>query len=187
MQSRNPGVLEKMIADGLRPDNAENCGNFEMRIARDGTWYHQGAPIRRMALVKLFATVLRRDDSGDFWLVTPVERGRIDVDDAPFTAVEMQIEGKGRNQVLNFRTNLDHMVRAGEDHPVRVAIDSDTGEPTPYILVRDNLEALITRPVFYDLVALAEERDGDDGPEMVVWSNGVAFVLGSAEDDTVEG
>ena len=187
MQSRNPGVLEKMIADGLRPDDAQNCGNFEMRIARDGTWYHQGSPIRRMGLVKLFATVLRRDDSGDFWLVTPVERGRIEVEDAPFTAVEMQVEGRGRDQVLTFRTNLDQMVRADAVHPIRVAIDPDSGEPNPYILVRDNLEALITRAVFYDLAELAEEQEGADGPELVVWSDGVAFVLGPSDDGESEG
>lgn len=183
MQCRNPGVLEKMIADGFRPDDTQNYGNFEIRIARDGTWYHQGSPINRMGLVKLFSTVLRRDELGDFWLVTPVERGRIDVEDAPFTAVELQVEGQGHDQLLTFRTNIDQLVTAGAEHPIRVAQDPETGEPTPYLLVRDNLEALITRSVFYELAELAEERDGADGPEMVAWSGGVPFVLGPADDD----
>lgn len=187
MQSRNPGVLEKMISGGFRPDNAQECGNFEMRIARDGTWYHQGRPIRRMALVKLFATVLRRDDSGGYWLVTPVEQGRIEVEDVPFTAVELQTEGSGRDRMLTFRTNLDQMVTVDAAHPIRVAEDATTGEPAPYVLVRDNLEALIVRSVFYELADLAEERAGDEGPEMVVWSGGIPFVLGPAEDGNKEG
>ncbi len=187
MQSRNPGVLEKMIAGGFRPDDAQNCGNFEMRIARDGTWYHQGRPIRRMALVKLFSTVLRRDESGGYWLVTPVEQGRIEVEDAPFTAVELQVDGSGRDQTLTFRTNLDQMVTVDAAHPIRVAEDAETGEPTPYVLVRDNLEALIVRSVFYELADLAEEQAGDNGAEMVVWSGGIPFVLGPADDETEEG
>lgn len=187
MQSRNPGVLEKMIAGGFRPDDAQECGNFEMRIARDGTWYHQDRPIRRMALVKLFSTVLRRDDAGGYWLATPVEQGRIEVEDAPFTAVELQADGSGRDMTLTFRTNLDQMVTVDAAHPIRVAEDAVTGEPTPYVLVRDNLEALIVRSVFYELAELAEEQAGDDGPEMVVWSGGVPFVLGPADDGNEEG
>lgn len=160
----------------------EDCGDFEMRIARDGTWYYRGSPIGRKPLVKLFSTVLRRDEAGDFWLVTPVERGRIVVDDAPFVAVAMAAAGSGPGRTLTFTTNLDENVTAGPDHPIRVAIDPDTGEPSPYVLVRAGLEALIARPVFYDLVELAEERETTAGErELGVWSGGTFFTLGRTE------
>jgi hypothetical protein len=153
---------------------------YDIRIARDGTWYYHGSPIGRIELVKLFATVLRRDDAGDFWLVTPAERGRITVEDAPFVAVEVEAEGAGPDQRLRFRTNLDHQVTAGPDHPIRVKTDAETGEPRPYILVRDGLEALIARPVFYELVERAEERFGDGGESRLgIWSTGIFFDLGS--------
>lgn len=165
-----------------RPGGPEiDCGDFDMRIGRDGTWYYRGSPIGRKPLVKLFSTVLRRDEAGGYWLVTPVERGRIAVDDAPFVAVAMAAEGAGRSQRLTFTTNLDHSVTAGPDHPIRVAVDPETGEPSPYILVRDGLEALIARPVFYDLVELGEERDGDGMRELGVWSGGTFFTLGRIE------
>lgn len=156
--------------------------DFEMRIARDGTWYHQGDPIKRIALVKLFATVLKRDEEGLFWLETPVEKGRIEVEDAPFVAVELQEEGEGRQQVLRFRTNLDEWVEAGPDHPIRVEQDRETGEPSPYIGVKagpaGGLEALIARPVFYRLVELAESRE-EEGEEILgLWSHGQFFTLG---------
>ena len=152
---------------------------FDIRIARDGTWFHEGDPIRRIELVKLFATVLRRDDAGDFWLVTPVERGRIVVEDTPFVAVEMSVSGDGDQQVLSFRTNLDEWVEAGPDHPIRVAHNPENGEPTPYIDVRNGLEARILRPVYYEMVDRAVERAHDDGnAEVGVWSKQVFFALG---------
>ena len=159
----------------------ETCGDFDMRIARDGTWYYRGSPIGRKPLVRLFSTVLRRDEAGGYWLVTPVERGRILVDDAPFVAVAMEVAGEGAGRQLTFTTNLDHIVAAGPDHPIRVAIDPDTGEPSPYVLVRDGLEALIARPVFYDLVELAEERGTAGTRELGVWSGGRFFTLGRME------
>lgn len=159
----------------------ETCGDFDMRIARDGTWYYRGSPIGRKPLVRLFSTVLRRDEAGGYWLVTPVERGRILVDDAPFVAVAMEVAGEGAGRQLTFTTNLDHVVAAGSDHPIRVAIDPDTGEPSPYVLVRDGLEALIARPVFYDLVELAEERGTAGTGELGVWSGGRFFTLGRME------
>ncbi|HEV7369685.1 DUF1285 domain-containing protein [Arenibaculum sp.] len=153
---------------------------YDIRIARDGTWYYHGSPIGRIELVKLFSTVLRRDEAGDYWLITPAERGRIVVDDAPFVAVEVEAEGSGPDRRLTFRTNLDHRVTAGPDHPIRVETDADTGEPRPYILVRDRLEALIVRPVFYELVERAEERRGDGGQSRLgIWSMGIFFDLGS--------
>lgn len=157
-------------------------GDIEMRIGRDGTWYYQGTPIRRIGLVKLFASVLRREESGDFWLITPVEQARISVEDAPFTAVELRRQGKGRAQVLCFRTNLDDWVEAGPEHPIRVEQNPESEEPRPYILVRDRLEALILRPVFYELVEAGEARR-EDGEELFgVWSKETFFPLGRTTD-----
>jgi hypothetical protein len=166
-------------AQGAGPD--PSCGDFDMRIARDGTWYHEGAPIGRLPLVKLFSTVLHKDENGEFWLITPVEKGRIVVDDAPFTAVELTVEGAGPAQILSFRTNIDDIVTAGPDHPIRVAEDPVTGEPSPYILIRDRLEALILRPVFYHLVELGEEREVDGGRVLGVSSGGSFFPLGALD------
>lgn len=146
---------------------------YDIRIGVDGTWYYHGSPIGRMALVKLFATVLKRDEAGDYWLITPAERGRITVDDAPFTAVELRAAGQGRDQILSFRTNLDDWVPLGPDRPLRVRHAPETGEPRPYILVRDRLEALIVRSVYYELVDRAVEEDGTVG----VWSAGGFFPL----------
>ncbi len=151
---------------------------YDIRIARDGTWYYQGGPIGRIGLVKLFSTVLRRDDAGDYWLITPAERGRITVEDAPFIAVGLDVAGQGPEQVLTFRTNLDHMVEAGPDHPIRVETDPVTEEPSPYILVRDKLEARINRAVFYELVERGEFRDRDGHTEVGIWSKGTFFPLG---------
>ncbi|NYZ11840.1 DUF1285 domain-containing protein [Azospirillum sp. RWY-5-1] len=151
---------------------------YDIRIARDGTWFHEGGPIRRIELVKLFASVLRRDDAGDFWLVTPAERGRILVEDAPFQAVEMTARGEGRDQILAFRTNVDDWVEAGPDHPIRVDVHPATGEPSPYIEIRQGLEARIARSVFYDLVDRAVPNSPDREAEIGVWSRRVFFVLG---------
>jgi hypothetical protein len=173
--------------DGLPGDDRPD-EQYDMRIARDGTWFYHGSPIGRIALVKLFATVLRRDDAGDFWLITPAERGRITVEDVPFVAVEVQAEGTGEAQTLSFRTNLDEWVTAGPDHPIRVdqgTVDQGaTGgaelsdAPAPYILIRDRLEARIGRAVFYELVGLAEERHTPQGIELGVWSGQTFFPLG---------
>lgn len=159
----------------------EICGDFDMRIARDGTWYYQGTPIGRHALVKLFSTVLRRDEEGVYWLQTPVEKGRIEVEDAPFVAVEMMVSGAGHAQVLSFRTNVDDIVVAGPANPLRVEHDPRTGEPSPYVRVRDGLDALIARAVYYDLVNLAEAREVGDRMVLGVWSGGDFFELGAAE------
>lgn len=153
--------------------------DFDIRILRDGTWTYRGDPIRRQKLCQLFATVLQRDEQGDYWLVTPVEKGRIQVDDAPFLAVEMADEtAEEAGPVLSFRTNLDYWVTAGKDHAIRVAVDPETEEPAPYIEVRDGLEALISRPVFYDMVARATEETGPNGVELILESGGCRFSLG---------
>ena len=154
-----------------------SCGDFDIRIARDGTWYYRGSPIGRKPLVKLFSTVLQRDDDGAFWLVTPVERGRVVVEDAPFTAVEVSVEGKDAAQVLKFRNNVDDWVTAGPAHPIRVAIAPGSGEPSPYILIRDRLEALILRAVYYRLVDLAVARRHEGEDTLGLWSNGIFFPL----------
>jgi hypothetical protein len=169
---------------GLAPGTIESCGDFGIRIARDGTWYYHGSPIRRLPLVKLFASVLRREADGDYWLVTPAERGRIEVEDAPFVAVELEASGQGRDQSLTFRTNLDDRVVADESHPLRVATDPATGEPRPYLLVRPGLEALLLRPVFYHLVERGQEAAIDGEPHFGVWSNGKFFPLGNLTDAT---
>ena len=155
-----------------------DCGHFDIRIARDGTWYYRDSPIARMPLVRLFSTVLRRDEQGGYWLVTPAERGRITVDDAPFIAVELARHGAGPSQELIFRTNIDDSVAAGRDHPLRVVNDPATGEPNPYILVRNGLEARLSRPVFYELVELGQEERVGDATLYGVWSKGEFFPLG---------
>jgi hypothetical protein len=168
---------DRALGDRLKAARTPSAEDeaYDIRIARDGTWYYQGTPIGRPALVKLFATVLRRDEAGDFWLITPAERGRITVEDAPFVAVAMTVENAaaGREQTLAFRTNLDHMVEAGPEHPIAVAFDPESGEPRPYIRIKDRLDALIGRAVYYDLVERAEEHEGRVG----VWSKGRFFPL----------
>ena len=180
---RDPGISAKSLqADPTRPDPVI-CGDFDMRIARDGTWFYHGSPIGRKPLVKLFASVLNRDEEGVYWLITPVEKGRVEVDDAPFLAVELTVSGEGRDQALTFRTALDDSVTAGDDHPLRVALDPATGEPSPYVLVRGRLEALISRSVFYELVALGVERVVDGETLFGVWSAGSFFPMGRLEDE----
>lgn len=171
-------------AGDLTPGMIDSCGDFSIRIARDGTWFYHDSPIRRLALVKLFASVLRREADGEYWLVTPAERGRIEVEDAPFVAVELEAEGQGRDQNLTFRTNLDDKVVAGESHPLRVATDPATGEPRPYVLVKPGLEALLLRPVFYHLIEQGHEATIDGAPQFGVWSNGKFFPLGNLTDAT---
>ncbi|WP_321393013.1 DUF1285 domain-containing protein [Emcibacter sp.] len=157
--------------------NPDFCGDIDMEIRRDGSWFYMGTPIARPAMVKLFSTILRHDEDGKYYLVTPVEKVGIRVEDRPFVAVELQREGEGEQQILHFRTNLDDYVTADADHPLRVEMDAETGEPSPYILVRDRLEALISRPVYYELAELVVEQDGRYG----VWSAGEFFVLGHGE------
>jgi hypothetical protein len=151
----------------------EHCGEIDIRIAANGLWFHEGTPIGREALVRLFSTVLRKDPDG-FHLVTPVEKLRITVDDAPFVAVRVDAVG----EALSFTTNVGDVVEAGPDHPIRVEIDAGTGEPRPYVHVRRGLEALIARPVFYELAEMARERQTPGGPMMGVPSNGAWFAVG---------
>lgn len=158
------------------------CGDLPFLIRRDGTWLYRGSPIGRKELVCLFASVLKRSADGSYWLETPAERGRIEVEDVPFVAVEMDWCGCGRNQALTFRTNVDQVVTAGPDHPIRVAHDILTCEPTPYLHVRGGaeapVEARICRAVYYELVALAEPGMRHGRRMLGVWSRGVFFPLG---------
>ncbi|MEK9621961.1 MAG: DUF1285 domain-containing protein [Alphaproteobacteria bacterium] len=158
---------------------------FDIHIASDGSWYHEGGVIGRPALVKLFASVLRREDDGSFWLVTPVERGTITVADAPFIVTSMQVEGAGRDQKIIFTTNVDDILSLSADHPLvmRPRRDADDDASTnkngiqaqaPYIMVRDGLEAKLSRPVFYELAELAVPGDGG---ALGVWSDSIFFDL----------
>ncbi len=165
---------------GRRP--AIELGDLDMRIARDGTWFYRGSAITRMPLVKLFASVLRREPDGLYWLVTPVERGRVTVEDAPFIAVAVDREGEGRDQRLIFRTNLDEIVTADADHKLRVETAAD-GAPAPYILVRPGLEAKLARPVFYELVEWGEEAPIEGEMQFGVWSSSVFFRLGELGEE----
>ena len=154
-----------------------NCESIDIKIVRDGTWFHEGRPIKRKNMSRLFSTVLRRSDDGRFFLITPTEQFQITVEDAPFTAVELEVDGIGGDQTLIFRTNLDHLIVAGQNHPIRVDRDAVTGEPKPYIVVRDELEALILRPQFYQLVDIAEERKVGSKTIFGVWSATQYFEL----------
>lgn len=172
-------VVDRATDGRIAAPAAPACGRFDIRIGRDGTWYYQGSPIGRIALIKLFATVLKRDAHGDHWLITPAEQGRIEVDDAPFIAVELNAVGSGPDQVLTLRTNLDEIVTVDAHHPLRVEHDPVSGEPAPYVMVRDGLEARLSRAVYYELVGLGLERRVGDDHLYGVWSRGSFFVLGS--------
>ncbi|MEX5578405.1 DUF1285 domain-containing protein [Pseudophaeobacter sp. A-200-2] len=167
---------------GLPPVHLWNppfCGDLDMRIARDGTWFYLGTPIGRFELVRLFSSILKRE--GDkYFLVTPVEKVGITVDDAPFVAVDFEASGAGEDQVLTFTTHVGDSAVAGPDHPIRVVQDPETGEPSPYVMIRAGLEALIDRKSFYRLVELGSHHDGWFG----LWSSGEFFpVIPSAELD----
>ncbi|MEJ1976765.1 MAG: DUF1285 domain-containing protein [Acetobacteraceae bacterium] len=159
------------------------CGDLPFVIKRDGTWLYRGSPIARKELVCLFSGVLKREADGSFWLETPAERGKIEVEDAPFVAVELDWTGNEHNQVLSFRTNIDQIITAGPEHPIRVAHDLLTCEPTPYLHVRDGVgaapvEARIGRAVYYELVALAVPGIVRGRRVLGVWSRGRFFSLG---------
>lgn len=160
--------------------NPPYCGEIDMRIARDGTWFYNGTPIGRPALVKLFASVLRKDPER-FVLVTPVERVGIVVEDAPFLGVEMAREGAGADQVLRLRTNVDDWIEISESHPLRF-LPGDSGGLKPYALVRGDLWALVKRALFFDLAEWGEPRDLDGEAHFGVWSRGSFFPMAPMRD-----
>jgi uncharacterized protein len=174
-----PRPADSIVSDGATdrafPPMIPVCGEFPIRIARDGTWFYHGTPIGRKTLVKLFARVLARQPDGAFWLVTPYERGVIVVDDAPFVAVLCQATGIGEAQRLTFTTNLDEEVVAGTDHPV--IMRGSVEAPAPYVVVRPGLEARISRAVFYQLADLLCEHPRDGRVVSGIWSDGVFFAL----------
>lgn len=162
-------------------EEEEDCGDFGIRIDRNGGWHYRGSPIGRKPLVKLFSTVLNRRDDGTYWLTTPAENGRIEVEDVPFVAVEMIHAGQGPTQTIDFRTNLDALVPLDKEHALRVETDPESEEPSPYIHTGKGLEARLLRPVFYHLVDIGEDNDVDGMPCFGVWSRGHFFVIGPAQ------
>ena len=154
------------------------CGDIDMRIDRNGTWFYGGSPIGRHQLVKLFSSVLKRDDSGDFWLITPAEKARIKVEDAPFIGVELLKENTGNNQKLKIRTNIDEIFPLSAKHPLKVEFNPKTKEPSPYITLRKGIEARLSRPVYYELVELGEESLYRKELMYGVWSYKTFFPLG---------
>jgi hypothetical protein len=154
--------------------NLNVCGDIGLKIGGDGTWYYEGSPIRRLPLVKLFASVLRREDDGNYFLVTPVEKVSIEVVDLPFVAVEMFKEGEGREQRLSFRTNVDDVVAANGEHPLGFQAAAG-GDFVPSVLVRDGLKARLARPVYYELATLTVE--GPATGSLGVWSGGMFFAF----------
>lgn len=169
-------ALLKAGGNSLPPVHRWNpplSGDIDIRIARNGDWYHEGTRFERQALVKLFASILKREGD-EYFLVTPVEKWRIRVEDAPFVAIDCEVLGAGDEQQLVFITNVDDRVHCNADHPLRVVTDPATGEPAPYVLLRDGLEAKLARSVFYRLVEIADDQGGVPG----LYSGGVRFALG---------
>ena len=158
----------------------EHCGAIDIVIKSDGSWWHEGSRITRKGMVKLFASVLRKDEDGLTYLVTPVEKLTIKVERAHFIAVRLDAKGEGQDQRLFFTTNLDDVIEVSEDTPLRIETDDVTGEPDPYVGVWGRLEASLSRPVFYELVDLAVERETPEGPQLGVWASGHFYPLGPA-------
>ncbi|MDG1216678.1 MAG: DUF1285 domain-containing protein [Amylibacter sp.] len=156
--------------------NPPFCGDLDMRIARDGTWFYLGTPIGRAPLVKLFSSIIRKDGD-DYFLVTPVEKVGIIVDDAPFLAIDFDVKNEGLNQTINFHTHVGDEAIACEDNPIRVLRDEETGEPSPYILIRSNLEALIDRKSFYRLVELGSVQNLEGIDWFGIRSSGIFFPI----------
>ena len=170
---RSPGS----IGESVNLANLPPVHDFDFRIDSAGAWYYRGSLIQRKALVKLFSTILRQEDDGSYWLKTPVEKAKVHVEDAPFTAVEFFVRGAGPNQIAGFVTNLEHEVELDSEHGLRLGEGSRPGEPRPYVLVRPGLEALVTRSAYYDMAEAAQERDMEGQATFGIWSHGLFFVL----------
>jgi len=183
-ESNNIGRLEAVLNDARdrEPAPVERwdppyCGDIGLKICADGTWVYRDSPIRREGLIKLFASVLSKDVDGRTYLVTPAEKVDVDVEDAPFLAVEMEVHGSGTGQELIFRTNVDDIVRCGPEHPLRFSVQERSGGLKPYLHVRGRLEALVTRALCYDLVALTVEVKRGGQPVLGLWSGGTFITL----------
>lgn len=187
MRKPDPMTLAAQVEGKKLPPvdqwNPPLSGDMDMRIARDGTWFHEGTAIERIQLARMFSTILRRDEDDCYYLVTPVEKWRITVDDAPFVAVLLETTGQGEQQNLCFTTNLGDRVDAGAEHPIVVEYTAADGTPAPYVHIRGRLRALIARSVFLELAELGEERDIDGEKVYGVWSQGQFFALGKLEED----
>lgn len=184
LQPEAPYSLLKELGkykDKARPPlhlwHPKDCRDIDMRIDRASKWFHEGSPINRPAMVRLFSTVLRREDDDHYYLVTPVEKCRIEVEDVPFQAILMDVGGEGESQTIRFTTNVADEVVLDSDHPLRIETDSETQEPSPYILVRDRLEARLNRSVYYRLVDAAVQREIEGETWLGVWSSGIFFKL----------
>jgi hypothetical protein len=162
--------------------NPPYCGEIDMRIGSDGLWYYMGTPIGRERLVKLFSSVLRKDEDGQIYLVTPVEKIGIAVDDAPFLIVHMQVQGEGESQMLTFVTKTGDEVTVDDGHPMRFEEEHGTEGLKPYVLVRGRLEALVNRPIFYDLVNLGVKQRHEDEDWFGVWSAGRFWPMARADE-----
>lgn len=189
--SQSGDALQALVAraqragKGVPPVDKWNpafCGDIDMEIRADGTWFYMGTPIGRMPLVQLFSSVLRKDEDGKTYLVTPVERVGIRVADAPFIAVEMNVAGSGHEQVMTFRTNVGDVVEAGPSNPLRFEKEKETDGVKPYLLVRGRLEALLARPVLYEMIEYGEELDVDGTTMFAVRSRGAVFPIMPAGD-----
>ena len=183
-ESNNIGRLAALLNDvrDREPPPVERwdppyCGDIGLKICADGTWVYRDSPIRREGLIKLFASVLSKDVDGRTYLVTPAEKVDVEVEDAPFLAVEMEVHGSGTGQELIFRTNVDDIVRCGPEHPLRFSVQERGGGLKPYLHVRGRLEALVTRALCYDLVALTVEVKRGGQPVLGLWSGGTFITL----------
>ena len=184
LRDQPPRGISEPGAAGPSPVSPPVERFYDMKIDRHGTWYHEGRPIARIALVKLFASVLRKESDNTYWLVTPVERGTIDVEDVPFVVVELTVEGSGFKQRLNVRSNLDEWVTIGPDHPLlfrRPPAAPSSAAPVPYVDVRQGLEGRLLRPVYYELADLCEPHQQDGVTRYGVWSDDQFFAL---DDDS---
>ncbi len=184
--SQNPDQLEAQLADvetrNSRPPidqwDPDFSGDIDIRIARDGTWYYRGEPMSREALVRLFSTILRRESDGEYYLVTPVEKWRIQVEDAPLLAHSLEVTGQGEDQVIQLVTNTGDPVRIDREHPLRVGSYPDSDEPRPVVLLEHGLEARLVTAAFYELTRYVTDRPDGTSNRVGVWSAGEFFELG---------
>ena len=186
MEETNPASLLQQISkfdkENLPPVHLWNpplCKNVEMKIDREGRWYFMNSPIGRERMVKLFSKVLRFDEDGEYYLVTPVEKIRIEVEERPFVIVNYELTREGKNQIITFETNTGDLFLLDEKHPVNVQVNKETLEPKPYVLVRSNLEGIISRNIYYKLIEISKLKRTPSGEVFIIRSNNQDFQIGS--------